>query len=96
MDLMALGDALTLEADDLALACALKSPLFGLDENDLYALAHGRAGTLAASLREQARSDTRIAGGCGEARPLARRSRPPCGRSTSIRACSGATAAGNG
>lgn len=51
MDLMALGDALTLEADDHALACALKSPLFGLHDDDLYALAHGRKGTLAAALR---------------------------------------------
>ena len=60
MDLIALGDALTLEADDLALACALKSPLVGLDENDLFALAHGRKASLAASLAEKARSDTRI------------------------------------
>ncbi|MEX0591147.1 MAG: double-strand break repair helicase AddA [Xanthobacteraceae bacterium] len=61
MDLMALGDALTLEADDLALACALKSPLFGLDEDDLYALAHGRAGTLAASLSARADENARFA-----------------------------------
>jgi ATP-dependent helicase/nuclease subunit A len=61
MDLMALGDALTLEADDLALACVLKSPLFGLDEAGLYALAHDRSGTLAASLRERARDDDRFA-----------------------------------
>jgi ATP-dependent helicase/nuclease subunit A len=61
MDLMALGDALTLEADDLALACALKSPLFGFDESDLYLLAYGRAGTLAASLSERADRDARFA-----------------------------------
>jgi len=54
MDLMALGDALTLEADDLALACALKSPLFGFNEDDLYRLAHGRGGSLAASLATHA------------------------------------------
>src|SRR5690606_19137712 len=57
MDLVALGDALTLEHDDLALACVLKSPLFGLSEDDLYALAHGRKGTLAASLLERAKTD---------------------------------------
>ena len=50
MDLMALGDALTLERDELALASVLKSPLFGLSEDDLFALAHERKGTLAASL----------------------------------------------
>jgi ATP-dependent helicase/nuclease subunit A len=50
MDLMALGDALLLEADDLSLACALKSPMFGLSEDELCALAQGRTGTLAAAL----------------------------------------------
>jgi len=38
-DLMALGDFLTLPEDDLALASVLKSPLFGLDDDDLLALA---------------------------------------------------------
>ena len=61
MDLMALGDALTLEADDLALACVLKSPLFGLGEEDLYALAQGRGGTLAASVIERAKQSARFA-----------------------------------
>jgi ATP-dependent helicase/nuclease subunit A len=42
MDLMALGDALLLDEDDLALATVLRSPLFGLSEEDLFALAHGR------------------------------------------------------
>jgi ATP-dependent helicase/nuclease subunit A len=60
MDLMALGDTLTLEPDDLALACVLKSPLFGLDEDDLYALAHGRASTLAASLSEHEKENARF------------------------------------
>jgi len=55
MDLMALGDALTLETDDLALACALKSPLFGLSEDDLYTIAAGRKSTLAASLEADPR-----------------------------------------
>jgi len=46
MDLMALGDALLLPGDDLSLACVLKSPIFGLSEDDLFALAHGREGSL--------------------------------------------------
>jgi ATP-dependent helicase/nuclease subunit A len=45
-DLMALGDALTLPEDDLALAAVLKSPLFGLDDADLMVLAHEREGSL--------------------------------------------------
>jgi ATP-dependent helicase/nuclease subunit A len=52
MDLMALGDALLLPDDDLALACALKSPLFGLSEEQLFTLACNRKGTLRASLRD--------------------------------------------
>jgi len=50
VDLMALADALLLAHDDLALAVALKSPLFGIDEEQLFALAHGRDGTLRAAL----------------------------------------------
>jgi len=54
MDLMALADFLTLPEDDLALAEALKSPLFGFDDDDLLALAQTRAGPLWASLLEAA------------------------------------------
>ncbi|MDO8535123.1 MAG: double-strand break repair helicase AddA, partial [Xanthobacteraceae bacterium] len=61
MDLLALGDALTLEADDLALACVLKSPLFGLSEDDLFDLAHGRKGALAAALAEKSQNHSRFA-----------------------------------
>ena len=43
-DLIALGDFLCLPDDDLALASVLKSPLFGLDDDDLMALAHGPQG----------------------------------------------------
>lgn len=42
MDLLALGDAIVTPDDDLALACALKSPLFGLDDDDLMAVAPER------------------------------------------------------
>ncbi len=54
MDLMALGDALLLPGDDLSLACVLKSPIFGLSENDLFALAHGREGSLWEALEDRA------------------------------------------
>jgi ATP-dependent helicase/nuclease subunit A len=42
MDLIALADALLLPEDDLALASVLKSPLFGLSEDDLFTIAHDR------------------------------------------------------
>ncbi|MCL6646317.1 MAG: UvrD-helicase domain-containing protein, partial [Dehalococcoidia bacterium] len=57
MDLMALGDALLLPTDDLALATVLKSPLFGLTEEQLFALAWCRRGTLRAALRAKANED---------------------------------------
>ena len=46
IDLMNLADALLLAQDDLALAVALKSPLFGLDDDDLFQLAWQRRGSL--------------------------------------------------
>jgi len=46
MDLVAAGRAALLPDDDLALACALKSPLMGLYEDDLFDVAAGRAGPL--------------------------------------------------
>ncbi|HRO00674.1 double-strand break repair helicase AddA [Nitrobacter sp.] len=46
IDLMNLTDALLLPRDDLALAVALKSPLFGLDDDDLFKLAWQRKGSL--------------------------------------------------
>jgi ATP-dependent helicase/nuclease subunit A len=60
MDLATLGDALLLESDDLALACALKCPLLGLTEDELFTLAHGRDGTLAAALAKAAQTDKRM------------------------------------
>ncbi len=59
VDLMALADALLLPHDDLALAVALKSPLFGIDEDQLFALAHGRTGTLRAALAAKASEKTK-------------------------------------
>jgi ATP-dependent helicase/nuclease subunit A len=51
MDLMALADTLLLPDDDLALATVLKSPLFGLSEEELFTLAWHRRGSLRAALR---------------------------------------------
>ncbi|MGY3077610.1 ATP-dependent helicase/nuclease subunit A [Bradyrhizobium sp. LM6.10] len=54
IDLMNLADALLLPQDDLALAVALKSPLFGLDDDDLFQLAWDRKGSLRRALGEHA------------------------------------------
>ena len=43
--------------DDLALACALKSPLFGLNEEQLFELAWKRKASLRDSLRAKAKTD---------------------------------------
>jgi len=53
MDLMALGNALLLPDDDLTLATVLKGPLIGLTEDELFALAHGRSGSLWEALRRR-------------------------------------------
>ena len=45
-DLLSTLRFLAADFDDLALAEALRSPLFGVSEADLYALAHGREGRL--------------------------------------------------
>ncbi|MCG8625625.1 MAG: UvrD-helicase domain-containing protein [Proteobacteria bacterium] len=42
LDLLALADVVRLPSDDLQLAAVLKSPLFGLDDSQLYQLAAGR------------------------------------------------------
>ena len=59
MDLMALGDFLLLPEDDLALASVLKSPFFGLDDDDLLTLAHGRKGSLWTALLAHAEANER-------------------------------------
>ena len=53
MDLMVLADALLLPDDDLALATVLKSPLFGLDDDDLFEIAWQRKSSLRAALRRR-------------------------------------------
>jgi ATP-dependent helicase/nuclease subunit A len=60
IDLMNLADALLLPQDDLALATALKSPLFGLDDDDLYNIAHERTESLRDALSERAASDAKL------------------------------------
>ena len=50
MDLIAVGRAALLPDDDLTLACALKSPLLGFDDDALMQLAAGRSGSLAEAL----------------------------------------------
>ncbi len=76
MDLLALADALLLPGDDLALAAVLKSPLFGLDDDDLFAVAWNRNGSLRAALRQRtepklAAASTRLDALAVEARRLA-------------------------
>jgi ATP-dependent helicase/nuclease subunit A len=53
-DLAALLAFLATPEDDLSLAAALRSPLFGWTEGQLYDLAQGRQGILWKALREQA------------------------------------------
>jgi ATP-dependent helicase/nuclease subunit A len=53
MDLMALADALLLPQDDLALATVLKSPLVGINEDELFKLAWNREGSLRSALRAE-------------------------------------------
>jgi ATP-dependent helicase/nuclease subunit A len=60
IDLMNLADALLLPQDDLALAVALKSPLFGLTDDDLFKLAWQRKGSLRTALSTRAASDGRL------------------------------------
>jgi ATP-dependent helicase/nuclease subunit A len=72
MDLLALADALLLPDDDLALATILKSPLFGLSEDDLFTLAWDRGDrTLRQALAERRPDlEARLAGMAQDARQL--------------------------
>src|ERR1700733_4076193 len=62
IDLMNLADALLLQQDDLALAVALKSPLFDLTEDELFTLAWNRKGSLRDALTAQAAASGRLRG----------------------------------
>ncbi len=63
-DLMALGRFMLLSSDDLSLAAVLKSPLFKLGDDQLFALAHDRAEnvTLYQRLLAQAEDDLTLYG----------------------------------
>ncbi len=52
-DLVAIADFALLPEDDLNLAVLLKGPVFGLDDDTLFGLAHGRKGSLWAALGER-------------------------------------------
>jgi ATP-dependent helicase/nuclease subunit A len=62
IDLMNLADALLLPRHDLALAVALKSPLFRLDEDDLFKLAWERKGALRTALSNHAKENPKFEG----------------------------------
>jgi ATP-dependent helicase/nuclease subunit A len=53
-DLLALGRFCLFPDDDLTLAALLKSPFCGLSDDDLYALAKGRPGTLWRAVNDRA------------------------------------------
>ncbi len=53
-DLLALADVMFMPSDDLSLAVVLKSPIFGLSEQDIFALAHTRNSTLWDTLMQRA------------------------------------------
>src|SRR5471032_3222262 len=60
-DLLAMARFVLLPQDDLNLACLLKSPLIGLDEDRLFTLAYDRKGHLWRSLRDKKASDPEFA-----------------------------------
>jgi ATP-dependent helicase/nuclease subunit A len=61
MDLMSLASALLQPEDDLALAEVLKSPLFGLSDDDLFELSFGRKESLWQALEGSGVSDGKYA-----------------------------------
>jgi ATP-dependent helicase/nuclease subunit A len=73
IDLMNLADALLLPQDDLALAVALKSPLFGLSDDDLFKLAWQRRGSLRQALSHQAATESKFRNALDRLEKCARR-----------------------
>jgi ATP-dependent helicase/nuclease subunit A len=59
MDLLSLARFCLLPQDELSLAEALKSPLFGFDDDDLFKLCWGRNGKLWSALRDRAGEDAK-------------------------------------
>ena len=93
IDLMNLADALLLPQDDLALAVALKSPLFGLTDDDLFELAWQRKGSLRERAERSRRRRRQIQGRAGSPRNNASAASTPRRRLRSMPGCSAATAA---
>ena len=60
MDLTALADVLLMPEDDLSLAVVLKSPLFGLNDDDLFELAFERRTSLWNVLQAKAKETARF------------------------------------
>ena len=82
-DLIALGRAILLPEDDLNLACLLKSPLLGLDEDQLFDLAYDRGHLKPARApKKQSRRRRRIR--CRLRAPV--RLDGPCGLHAALRA----------
>lgn len=52
-DLLAIARFALMQDDDLSLACILKSPFIGMDEDQLQQIAYTRKGTLWAALKQQ-------------------------------------------
>lgn len=76
MDLLVLADALLLPHDDLALATVLKSPLFGLDDEDIFELAYNRgARSLRDVLQQKASGDAKFSAVLARLDALAARAR---------------------
>ncbi|MGH6665767.1 MAG: 3'-5' exonuclease, partial [Pseudolabrys sp.] len=76
MDLLVLADALLLPQDDLALATALKSPLFGFDDDDIFALAWNRGTqSLRAALEQKSDGNAKFAKALARLNELADRAR---------------------
>ena len=93
MDLMALADALLMPDDDLALAAVLKSPLFGLNDDDLFELAWQRQGPLRAALQGAGAHAGALRRRRGQARSPGANGRAGIRRSPSMRGCSERSAA---
>ena len=56
MDLVTLADVLLMPEDDLSLAVVLKSPIFGLNDDDLFDLAYQRDTSLWNVLQRKAKA----------------------------------------
>ena len=78
MDLIALADALLLREDDLALATVLRSPLFGFEDEDLFAIAwdRGRCSLRAALARKAGEKFAKTAARLDQLALAARRQTP--------------------